>query len=153
MNRRQKSLFINILTVSVVTIIAMFALFDLRNHVNRKEAGRAITYLATVITDFKKNSGYLPPKRYVEAARKKIPENVRLSNFYYRARWISFDDKPDTPLAYSRLIQNSVFYKSCYIVLKLDCTIETVPQDDFEKKLEQIQSEAEKTVMSPAHLK
>jgi len=66
----------------------------------------------------------------------------RLGTIEYRAPWIAFDAEPDTILAYAKRDFLPPAGKGS-IVMRLDGTVEWLPESEFDKQLKKQQSDAE----------
>ena len=65
MNKRQKIILTDFTTVIVVTIIAVLAMINFKDWLNRSEAMRAMQHLGQIVLQYKKNYGSVPPESYV----------------------------------------------------------------------------------------
>ncbi len=151
MNRKQRTLLINFIIVAVFTCVFIFAVFQLRDHVNRKEALFTMEMLRKEILDYKEKFRSLPPESWV--VNNDVLDAARFKRgFIYRARWIDYGAGDDTILMYMFLGTRS-FFRDGYAVMRLDGTVEWVPKERFEKQLASQQSREEKdsleTVISP----
>jgi len=143
MNRRQKSLLVSFVTVTVITGVFVFAMINIRSVVNKSEAMRAMRSLGRNVLKYRERTGALPPESYVNNIRKELPGNVRLGQLHYRAQWIGIDVTDDTVLAYVYKNYGSLLVGSGYIVLRLDGRAEWMKKDVFEKLLSKQQSQTE----------
>jgi hypothetical protein len=141
-NRQQKKLVANIVTVVTFTVAMVVGFANIKNAINRSETIRAMKILNDEILKYKKEYGSLPAELYVKQFTDKIGA-VRLFGFQYRAQWIEFDSKPDiTILAYSEKNYKGLV-KAGYIVLWLNGKVEWVPKNQFEKILAAQQKQQE----------
>ena len=143
MNKRQKSILINFAIVIIITAIAVFALINLKDWINRSEAKRAMTQLGQTVLDYRKTHGSVPSESYVDSIRTNLPGHQRLGNLHYRALWINFDSTPDDILAYTEIRQPSLLSDDGYIVLRLDGRVRWMNKADFKALLAQYQSPME----------
>ena len=142
MNKRQKAILVEFITVVVVTAIAVVAMINLKDWVNRSEAMRAMEHLGQEVFKYRKDKGVLPAD--VDNIKKGVPGWVRLGNLRYRARWIDFfEATPDEVLAYTEKNYRSSLLSDGYVVLRLDGRVEWMGQEEFEKLLAEQQSEYE----------
>jgi hypothetical protein len=123
--RRQKIILRDFVTVTVITAIVVLAMFIFKDFVNRSEAMRTMDHLRKEIKQYRDEYGSVPPKSWVDRQRGNLPGNIRLGNLQYRSRWITFESTPDELLAYTEAKYNLLVGKG-YIVLRLDA----VPRDD-----------------------
>ena len=126
MNKRQKSILLEIITVIVVTAIAIIAMLNVRGYVNRREAKLAMTILGDRIRQYRAASGLAPPENWVDRQRENLPGEVRLGELNYRGRWIDIGSGPNEILAYAEHKSRSFFKEDGYFVLRLS---EVLPQD------------------------
>ncbi len=149
MNRRQRAILINFMIVIVITAIAVVAMINFKDFVNRSEAMRAMEHLRRRVKQYQDERGSVPPKSWVDRQRENLPGNVRLGNLQYRARWIDFDSTPDEILAYTERNYHSLLVGKGYIVLRLGAVlkdegrVEWMDKQEFETLLAQQQSQME----------
>lgn len=143
MNRRQKTVLINFVVVITITAVAVLAMVNLKDWVNRSEATRAMEQLGQEVLDYRNKYGSVPPQSYLDNIRENLQGNVRLGNLRYRARWIDFDCPPDEILAYTEKNYHSLFLRGGFIVLRLDGSVEWMEKQKFEALLAQQQSPME----------
>jgi hypothetical protein len=141
-NRQQKKLVANVVTVVTFTIAMVVGFANIKNAVNRSEAMRAMRILSNEILQYKKQYNSLPSTTYVTEFTDRIGA-VRLGNLQYRAQWIEFNSEPNTTiLAYSKNNYRG-FVKAGYIVLWLDGKVEWIREKPFEKILTEQQKQQE----------
>jgi hypothetical protein len=143
MNKRQKAILINAITVLVITGIAVAVMINLRNWVNRSEAMRAMEHLSRIVLQYREKYGTIPPESYIDRIREELEGHVRLGEVIYRAQYITFESKPDEILAYTRRYHSSWLFGKKYIVLLLDGRVKLMDKQDFETLLAQQQSSQE----------
>ncbi len=143
MNRRQKIILRDFVTVVVITAIAVVAMINFRDWVNHSEAMRAMEDLRQRIKQYRDEHGSVPHKTWVDSQRENLPGNVRLGNLQYRARWIDFESTPDEILAYTERNYRSLLIGGGYIVLRLDGRVEWMGKKEFKTLLAQQQSPEE----------
>jgi hypothetical protein len=143
MNRRQKSIIVNTITVLVITTIAVAAMINLKNQINRSEAGRAMEGLSQAILQYRQKYGSVPPESYINRIREELEGNVRLGEVVYRAQWISFDSTPNDILAYTATPRSSWLQGKKYLVLRLDGRVEWMKKQELDALLAQQQSAQE----------
>jgi len=147
MNKRQKSILINFVTVIVITTIAVIAMINFKDWVNHSEATRAMEQLGQEAIAYRKKHGSVPPESHISNVKEDLQGSARMGGLQYRARWIGFDPSPDEILAYIKRDYHSVFLGDGYIVLRLDGRVEWMGKKQFETLLTEQQSpmEAEMT--------
>ena len=142
MNRRQKNILINFITVIVITAAAVVAMVNFKDWVNRSEAMRAMEQLGQIVLQYRKDHGSVPPESYVNAIKENLQGYVRLGHLQYRAQWLDFDSSPDEILAYTGKKYRSLIGKG-FIVLRLDGQVEWMDREHFKTLLAQQQSPGE----------
>ena len=143
MDRRQKAILRDFATVIVITAIAVVAMINFKDWVNRSEAMRAMEHLGQIVLQYRKNHGAVPPESYVDGIREDLEGHVRLGNLRYRARWLDFESTPDEILAYTEKNYHSLLVRKGYVVLRLDGRVEWMGKREFETLLAQHQSPME----------
>lgn len=144
MNKRQKSILINFIAVIIVTAIAVVAMVNLKDYINRSEAIKAMEHLGRLVLQYRKEQGLVPPQSYVDSIRGQLEGSVRLSNLQYRARWVDFDCPDDTILAYSPKEYPSSYLNDGYVVLRLNGTVEWIEKEEFQTLLYRQQTPEER---------
>jgi len=144
MNKRQKAILIDFTIVIVATAIAVVAMINFKDWINRSEATRAMRQLGEIVLSYRKEHGSVPPESYVDRIRENLEGNVRLGELQYRARWIGLESSPDEVLAYTEKSYRSLFFGKGFIVLRLNGTVEWMEKQQFETLLAQQQSPVEK---------
>jgi hypothetical protein len=143
MNKRQKAILIEFTAVAVVTVIAVVAMVNLKDWLNRAEAMRALEQLGQIVLDYRSARHSVPPESYVDQLRTDLEGHVRLGNLRYRGLWIDFESGPDEILAYTEKDYRSFVAGKGYIVLRLDGRVEWLDKAEFETLLAQQQSPME----------
>jgi hypothetical protein len=134
MNRKQKKLVANVITVVAFTTVMVVGFTYLKDIVNRSEGIRSMSILGKEILHYRSKYGSLPPEIYVKEYSDAIGA-VRLPFLQYRAQWIEFGSDPNaTILAYSAKNFRG-FVKSGYTVLWLNGKVEWMDKKGFEKIL------------------
>ncbi|MHC4187341.1 MAG: hypothetical protein ACYSRQ_04030 [Planctomycetota bacterium] len=151
MNKRQKKIVRDISTVLIVTAIAVTAMINFKDWVNRSEAIRAMEHLSRIIIQYRQEHGSVPPESYIDGIRGDLQGGARLRELVYRARWIGFESTPQEILAYAKKETGSFFIKDGYIVLRRSGEVEWMNEKDFEALLaqQQTQSEIEMLMKNP----
>ncbi len=143
MNRRQKAILINIITVIAITAVAVIAMINFKDWVNHSEAMRAMEHLSKIVLQYRQKHGLAPPESYVDNIKESLEGYVRLGNLQYRARWLDLESTPDEILAYTKRNYRSLLVGKGYIVLRLDGSVEWMGKQEFETLLEEQQSREE----------
>ena len=143
MNRRQKAILVEFIAVMVVTLIAVVAMINFKDWVNRSEALRAMEHLGREVLKYRQRYGSVPPESYVDSIKEKLEGHPRLGKLRYRARWIDFESTPDEILAYTEKKYHSLLFGNGFIVLRLNGRVEWMDKKEFETLLAQQQSSME----------
>ncbi|MGA1978975.1 MAG: hypothetical protein ABSG99_00195 [Sedimentisphaerales bacterium] len=143
MNRQQKAILRDTTTVIVITVIAVAAMINLKNRVNRSEAMRAMEHLGQIVLQYREKHGSVPPESYIDRIKEELEGHVRLGEVIYRAQWIDFESTPDEILAYTEKYHSSWLFGKKYIVLRLDGRVEWMDKREFETLLAQQQNSRE----------
>lgn len=143
MNKRQKTILTDTVTVMVITAIAVAAMINLKNWVNRSEAIRAMQNLGRIVLQYREKYGSVPPESYVDKIKKDLAGYVRLGEVIYRAQWISFESTPDEILAYTQRPRSSWLFGKKHIILRLDGRVEWMDEQELDTLLSQQQTSQE----------
>jgi len=127
----------------VITAVAVVALINLRDWVNRSEAMRGMKDLGQKVLQHRKDYGALPSGSYVANIREGLKGNVRLGELHYRALWIDSDSTADEILAYTEKNYRPLLVGRGYVVLRLDGRVEWMGKKEFKTLLAQQQSPEE----------
>ncbi len=143
MNRRQKAILINVISVITITSIAVVAMINLKDWVNRSEAMLAMEDLGKLVLQYRNENGSVPPQSYVDNIKTNLKGHVRLGDLQYRALWIDFDSTPDDVLAYVEKKYRSFVLSNGFIVLRLDGRVEWMQKQQLDILLARQQSRME----------
>ena len=143
MKKRKKTILIESVTVILITLIAVLAMINAKDWINRSEAMRAMEHLGQKVTDYRKAHHSVPPESYVTEIKQSLEGHVRLGSLQYRAQWIGFESTPDEILAYSERKYPSSFLNDGYVVLRLSGKVEWLGKRKFETELARRQSQKE----------
>jgi len=142
LNKQQKKLVVNVVIVTIFTVVMVVGFANIKNVINRSESIRAMELLSKEILQYRKNHGSLPPEYHVKRFTDVIGA-VRITNFRYRATWIEFGAEPMTTiLAYSQKNYRG-FVEAGYIVLWLDGKVEWMKEKQFKQILDKQQKQQE----------
>jgi hypothetical protein len=153
-NRRQRAILVDIVTVILVTVVAVAVILNLRDYFNRRAAKLAMTVLGNRIKMYRTEYGFIPSESWVDGQRDNLPGEDRLGELNYRARWIDLESDPNEILCFSEKRSRSILYADGYFVLRLkevlgwkdrdiDVNIEWMDKKEFEDLLAQQQSPLE----------
>ena len=95
MNKRQKALLINFITVIFVTVSFIVAMTIVKDWLNKSESLRAMEHLGREVLSYRQKRGSLPPETYLEPIKRQL---VRLGKISYRAQLVDFESPPGTVL-------------------------------------------------------
>lgn len=132
----------------VITVLAVVAMINFKDWVNRSEAIHAMKYLGQATLQYRKEYGSVPPQSFVDRVKEGLPGGVRLGDLRYRGLWINFESSGDEILAYAEKKYRSLLLSDGFIVLRLDGRIEWMGEEEFKKLLARQQSPME-AQMSP----
>lgn len=144
MYKRQKAILIKFIVVIHITVIAIVAMVNFKDWINRSEALLAMEHLGKIITEYRDEYGSAPSQSFIDRIEEKLPGFIRLGNLQYRARWLDFEPADDEILAYTEKKYNSLLFKGGYIVLRLNGETEWMDKEQFESLLESQQTTMEK---------
>jgi hypothetical protein len=139
MNRRQKSILLNSITVITITVAAVVAMVNFKDWVNRSESIRAMEHLSRIILQYRKSHGCIPPESYIDGIRGR----TQFGEINYRARWINFESTPDEVLAYAEKKYGSSLLNDGYVVLRLNGQVAWISKKEFDALLPESEREME----------
>jgi len=153
MNRRQKSILVEIIIVLLLTIVAVVAILNVRDYFNRRAAIIAMTVLGNRIKSYRAEHDLVPSESWVKEQRESLPGKDRLGELNYRGMWIDFEAEPNEILAYTEKKSRSIILSDGYLVLRLkqvliqdagvNVNIEWMEKQEFETLLIRQQSPLE----------
>ncbi|MDD5459371.1 MAG: hypothetical protein PHF37_08275 [Phycisphaerae bacterium] len=144
MNRHKTFFLLRFVIVTIVTVSVSVAMLGYRDIVHRNESMRAMNQLGKKVTAYREKNRMSPPDYLIDRLLENVEGRERLGILKYRSRWIGLDSKPDEILAYSFKEFNSPFMDDGYAVMRLSGEVEWMEKGEFEKQLDQQQSEEEK---------
>jgi hypothetical protein len=147
MNKRQRAILIDFITVIVITAVAVVAMINFKDWINLSEARRAMEHLGRIVLQYRKDYGSVPPNTYVTNIKKDLKGGVRLVGLQYRALWVDADSTPDEILAYAEKNYHSLFVGDGFLVLRLDGRVEWMGKKEFKTLLAQQQSPEEVRIL------
>jgi hypothetical protein len=142
-NRRQKAILVEVVSIMLVTLIAVVGMINFKDYINRSEAISAMQQLSAIIADYRKKNGRVPPEYLVTDAVRDLKGGVRLGELQYRGLWIDFDAEPNDILAYTRKNYPSSLLNDGYIILQVDGAVKWMGLDECREVLAHRQSEVE----------
>jgi hypothetical protein len=142
-NRRQKAILVEVVSILLVTLIAVVGMINFKDYINRSEAISAMQQLSTIIVDYRKRNARVPPGSLVTDAVRDLKGGVRLGELQYRGLWIDFDAEPNDILAYTQKNYPSSLLNDGYIILQVDGAVKWMGIDEFRGALARRQSEVE----------
>jgi hypothetical protein len=141
---RKRKLLTETVFILTATVVAVAAIVNVKDYINRSEAMRAMQQLGDKVLTYRKETGSLPSRSYVNDIKETLEGYVRIGNVKYRALWIDFQAGPDTIVAYSFKEFMSWLVRDGYVVLRLDGRVEWMSKDRFEKLLALQQTQIER---------
>jgi len=139
MNKRQKIILTESVIIILVTAIAVIAMINVKDWVNRSEAIRAMKQLGQRALEYRRVHGSIPPKSYIDSIKETLEGHVRLGDLQYRAQWVDFESKPDEILAYTERKYPSSLLSDGFVVLRLSGRVEWLDKPEFEKELTRLE--------------
>jgi hypothetical protein len=143
MIRRQKNLLRDVITVIAFTTIAVVAMINIKDLVNRSEAIKAMTDLSQRVKNYRDEYGLVPSKSYVDSIKGSLTGQARFGDLQYRAIWIDSESTPDEILAYIERNFRSFLVGKGYVVLRLDGRVEWMDKQQFDALLPEKQRQME----------
>ena len=147
MNRRQRTIVREFLIVIAFTAVAVLAMINFKDWINRSEAVRAMQDLSGRISQYRSMNGMVPPQYYVDNLKGELEGSPRLGDLKYRGVWIDLESSGDEILAYSQKNYHSLLVSSGYVVLRLDGRVEWLGKREFEEILARQQSKDELQIL------
>ena len=131
MNKRQKTMLKEATIIVVITAVAVFAMINFKDYINRSEVIKSLNNLSSVVKKHKETYGSVPSESYIEQIQDQLQGALRLGGLQYRSRWIDFDSPENTILAYTEKTYKSPFVGSGYVVLMLNGQVEWMSKKEF----------------------
>ena len=147
MNKRQKSILLNFVTVTTITMIAVAGMVNLKDWINRSESIRAMEHLGQIVLQYRKNHGCVPPESYVDGIKANLEGRTQIGKINYRGRWLNFESTPDEILAYTEKKYGSSLFSDGYVVLRLDGRVEWMGKQEFDTLLPESEREMESEML------
>ena len=142
MNKRQKALLVESVTIIMVTAIAVVSMMHLKGWVSRSETIRAMEQLGQLAVKYRKEKGSVPSEYHIKNIKGNFEEHIGFGKLQYRARCIDFDSKPDEILAYVEKRHRATLLSDGYVVLQLDGNVQWMDKQEFKKLLSQQQKKS-----------
>lgn len=149
MNKRQKAILVEVATVLLITLIAVLAMINFKDYINRSEAINAMQQLGKIVLEYRQQHGRVPSESVFLREKNDVKGSVRLPNLVYRGLWIDFEAEPNDILAYAEKNYPSSLLDDGYVVLMFDANAVWMGKADFEELLAQQQSEVEIEMTGP----
>ena len=137
MNKRQKALLLESVTIIVITVAAVIAIINLKQWVSRSETIQVMEQLGQIVLQYRKEHGSVPSEDYIRSIEEDLEGQVHLGKLQYRARWINLDSNPNEVLAYAEKRFRCSLLSDGYAVLRLDGRVDWVGKEEFRKLLSQ----------------
>jgi len=148
-NKRQKATLVEVATVLLITLIAVVAMINFKDYINRSEAISAMQQLGKIVLEYRQQHGRVPSESVFLREKNDVKGSVRLTDLIYRGLWIDFEAEPNDILAYAEKNYPSSLLDDGYVVLWFDANAVWMGKAEFEELLAQQQSEVEIEMTGP----
>lgn len=143
MNKRQKGILVELIIGIVITVVAVIAMINFKDWVNRSQAIQTMEQLGQEIVKYRKEHGSVPTPSYVNEIKKGLLGGARLGNLQYRTLWIDPESTPEEILAYTEQYYPSSLLNDGFVVLRLDGSVEWMSKEEFDDILPEQQRNKE----------
>lgn len=143
MNKRQRAILIEVATVVTITIIAVVAMINFKDYINRSESIAAMKEVGRIVARYRQQNNRVPSESVIVAEMRNIKGAVRLPGMVYRGLWIDLEAEPNDILAYVEKDYPASLLDDGYVVLHFDANVVWMECEEFEALLAQQQSEVE----------
>lgn len=143
MNRRQKTILMEVATVLIVTMILVIGMINFKDYINRSESISAMQRIGQIVSEYRRQHNRVPSESTVFREMDNIKGAVRLPGMVYRGLWIDLEAEPNDILAYAEKNYPASLLDDGYVVLRFDANTVWMSGDDFEALLAEQQSEVE----------
>lgn len=147
MNKRQRAILIEVAIVLIVTLVAVFAMINFKDYINRSESIAAMKQVGQVVAGYRRQNNRVPSESLIFAEMRNIKGAVRLPGMVYRGLWINLEAEPNDILAYAKKDYPASLLDDGYVVLLFDANAVWMGRDEFEVLLAEQQSEIELEAM------
>lgn len=132
MNKKQRGLLVRLVVVVVITVGMVFAMVNVKEFVNKKEAMLAVGNLNVEIFKYKQANGKWPLQSYVDEKAKQIQGRARLGAVEYRGNLLGYVGSDDVVVVYVKRDYSGLFLDSGYIVAKVNGKVEWLSEEEFD---------------------
>jgi len=146
-NKRQRAILIEVAIVLIVTLVAVFAMINFKDYINRSESIAAMKQVGQVVAGYRRQNNRVPSESLIFAEMRNIKGAVRLPGMVYRGLWINLEAEPNDILAYAKKDYPASLLDDGYVVLLFDANAVWMGRDEFEVLLAEQQSEIELEAM------
>lgn len=143
MDKRQRAIVFEVVTVLVVTLIAVVAMINFKDYINRSEAIGAMEQVGRIVAEYRRQHKRVPSESLVKAEMANIKGALRLPGMVYRGLWIDLEAEPNDILAYAEKNYPASLLDDGYVVLRFDANVLWMNVEEFEALLAEQQSEVE----------
>lgn len=143
MNKRQKKILRDFISVITVTLVITFAMIIVKDYINRSEAMRAMAQLGKKVLHYRARHNRIPSRSYIDTIKTSLEGYPRLGEVRYRAQWISYQATDDEILAYAEKKYLPISVGKGFIVLRLDGRVEWMNTKQFKQILNKQQGPRE----------
>ena len=135
MNKRQRALLLESVIVLGAAVVVLLVLLNLKDWTNRREALRAMAYIAAQIQAYQQTHGSLPPSEHLDRVRATAPGRKRLGKLEYRIQDIEANSPDTALLAYAKQTYHSLLVRNGYIVIHLNGQVSWMTAAQFQSQL------------------
>jgi len=143
MNKRQKTILAELITGIAITVVAVIAMINFKDWVNRSQAIQAMEQLGKEVLKYREEHGSLPTSSHVEGIKKDLVGGPRLGDLQYRSLWIDPESPPDEILVYTEKHFPSSLLNDGYIVLRLNGGVKWMSKEELDTLLPEQQRQME----------
>jgi len=142
-DKRQRAILIEVATVLIVTVIAVFAMINFKDYINRSASMKAMSRVGEIVAQYQEQYNRVPPESVVVAEMRNIAGAARLPGMVYRGLWIDLEAEPNDILAYAEKNYPASLFDDGYVVLRFDSNVVWMDCEEFEAMLAEQQTEVE----------
>ena len=135
MNRRQKRLIVEASLVVSLTALAVVAMVNLKDWINRREALLAMKQLSEKIQAYKQTYGTVPPEQTVLLWTDSVSGRARLGKLTCRNDPVTVEVDPNAILAYTQQRYRSLLVHDGYIVVRVNGSVAWMTPPEFQTAL------------------
>jgi len=130
MNKKQRGMLVRLVVVIVITVGMVFAMVNVKEVVNKKEAMLAAKNLNIEILKYKQANNKWPLKNYVDEKAEQVRGRARLGEVKYRGDALGYVSSEDI-VFYIKRDYSGLFLDDGYIVAKVSGKVEWLGDEEF----------------------